>query len=75
MEMKPEEILCDGCGTPSERKISYCSTCEIRVCCIEKGKENCAVCEEYMCAKLEEFSKEAPEAKKSLEQIRERGKT
>lgn len=74
MEMKPEEIICDGCATPSERKTSYCSTCEIRVCCIEKGKENCGSCEEYMCAKLDQFLKQAPEAKEGLEEIRERNK-
>lgn len=69
-EIKPGEIICDGCVGEVGRKASYCSVCEIRACCIERDKENCALCEEYICKKLEEIFKQAPEAKEKLEEIR-----
>jgi len=74
IKIKPEEVVCDGCATPSKQKSSYCAMCEIRLCCIGKGKDNCALCEEYICKKLEKFFKEAPEAKKGLEKIRKKKK-
>jgi len=70
-KIKPEDIVCDGCAAPSSRKASYCNICEIRLCCIGRGYENCAACEEYVCEKLENFFKEAPEAKENLEKIKD----
>lgn len=72
VSVKPEDVVCDGCATPSDKKASYCSMCEIRACCLEKGKENCALCGEYICEKLEKFFKEAPQAKENLEKIKKR---
>jgi len=68
--VKPEGVICDGCTSPSNRKISHCAICEIRTCCVGKGKENCAFCTEYICEKLEKFFKEAPQAKENLEKIK-----
>lgn len=71
-KMKAKDVICDGCKTPKGRKVPYCALCKIRVCAIEKGKVNCAVCEEYICGKLADFFKEAPEAKKNLGKIKKR---
>ena len=65
---KPEDINCDGC-TSKARHIPYCAMCEIRVCGIKKGVENCAFCDEYKCEKLTKFHEMAPEAGKNLEAI------
>jgi len=70
MEIKPEDVICDGCTTPSPKKSSYCNMCEIRTCCIGKELENCAACSEYACEKLVKFFEHAPEAKEGLEKIR-----
>ncbi|MDH5746362.1 MAG: DUF3795 domain-containing protein [Candidatus Bathyarchaeota archaeon] len=71
-EIKSEEINCDGCLTMDGRHIGYCNICEIRKCGMEKDVENCAHCVEYNCEKLAEFFGQAPEAKKTLEEIRQR---
>lgn len=68
-EIKPDDIVCDGC-VGDGRKSSYCSVCEIRACCIEKEKDNCALCQEYICEKLKKFFEQAPQAKENLEEIR-----
>jgi len=71
-EIKPEEINCDGCLNVDERHISYCGTCEIRQCGIEKEVENCAYCIDYKCEKLDKFHEQASKAKKTLEEIRQK---
>ena len=46
----PEEIQCDGCF--SDGKPTQDSTCEVKPCVTERGLENCAGCEDYICEKL-----------------------
>ena len=55
VNVKPEDINCDGCLATTDRLWGYCHTCEIRKCGQEKGVENCAYCDEYPCYKLEKF--------------------
>lgn len=62
MVLRKEEINCDGCLTVGGRQIGYCQVCEIRKCCLEKGLENCARCEE-LCEKLLRFHEFSPEAR------------
>ena len=52
MTIPPEHINCDGCLSEGEH-LGYCSACEIRRCCKEKGLENCAYCDDYVCEELE----------------------
>ena len=70
-EVKPEAINCDGCLTIDGRHINYCSVCEIRKCGMEKGVENCAYCVDYICEKLTAFFENSPEARNTLEEIRQ----
>jgi hypothetical protein len=68
--IKPEHINCDGC-TDEGRKTYYCSDlCGIRRCAREKGLAHCALCDEYICPTLAEFINMSPEARKSLERLR-----
>ena len=71
-EIRPEEINCDGCLTKVGRHINYCSICEIRKCGMEMEVENCAYCIDYKCEKLDKFHDHAPNAKKKLDEIRQR---
>jgi len=68
-DIKPADINCKGCASDSEPIFNYCKVCEIRKCAIEKGIVNCACCDDYACAKLEEVFKIAPDAKKRLDEL------
>ena len=48
----PEKILCDGCMSENPKLIDL--SCPVRPCVIERGLENCAQCDEYICEKLRE---------------------
>ena len=50
--LPPEQILCDGCMAENPRLIDQ--SCRVRPCVIEKGLDNCAQCEQYICEKLAE---------------------
>jgi hypothetical protein len=68
--LKPENINCDGCRTRGGKQIGYCRVCEIRQCCLEKGLEHCAICEQQPCEKLSKFHEFSPEAKASFEALK-----
>lgn len=69
-DINPKDIDCDGCLSEGRRLINYCNVCEIRKCGREKNIKNCAYCDEYPCEKLKEFFKMSPDAKTTLEDIR-----
>jgi len=51
LPLGPEDVLCDGCH--AERVAKFAPECTTRQCGLEKGVANCALCEEYVCEKLE----------------------
>ncbi len=69
LNLPKEEINCDGCLSASGKKIGYCRVCEIRSCCLERGLENCAHCEQP-CEKLVRFHQFSPEARAGLEALK-----
>ena len=71
VELKPEDINCDGCVADSERLLGHTKVCEIRKCGLDKKVKNCAYCDEYVCGKLTDFFKMAPQAKTALDELRE----
>ncbi len=48
--LPPESILCDGCMAENPHLID--SKCPVRPCVIERGLDNCAQCEDYICEKI-----------------------
>ncbi|MGQ9535172.1 MAG: DUF3795 domain-containing protein [bacterium] len=63
IEIKPEEVNCDGCTVPGKH-INYCENfCEIRKCALLKKVDNCTYCEDYPCETINSFLKQVPEAK------------
>jgi hypothetical protein len=72
-ECKPEDVTdCDGCKAESGRLFSGSKNCQIRKCGRQKGVENCAHCNEYVCENLEKFFNTEPDARKRLDEIRSR---
>jgi hypothetical protein len=69
LNFKAEEINCDGCLSSGARLIGYCHTCEVRKCAIKKSIENCSVCDELPCEKLNKFHKFSPDAKASFDSL------
>ena len=46
-----DDVQCDGCS--AVRVAKFVPQCTTRQCGLEKGVENCARCEDYVCDKLE----------------------
>jgi hypothetical protein len=68
-ETRPEDVGdCDGCKAETGR--IFCTGCEIRICAVEKGIENCAYCSDYPCKLLEKLFTTDLDAKKRLDAIR-----
>ena len=70
VELKPEDINCDGCLADSERLFSHTKVCEIRKCGLDRKVANCAHCDEYACEKLTAFFKMVPQARSNLDEVR-----
>jgi hypothetical protein len=71
--LKPEDMDCDGCPTTGRRLATFCATCEVRSCGLQRSVKNCAYCDEYPCVKLTTVWKTITESnpKAVLEEIRE----
>jgi hypothetical protein len=50
--LNPEVICCDGCMSEDPHLID--DGCPVRPCVIEKGLQNCAQCDDYICEKLQD---------------------
>ncbi len=72
-EFKVEDINCDGC-TGTGKLVGYCTICPIRKCAGEKEVKNCAWCDEYPCSGLDTLFKARPDAKKTLDAVKQKSK-
>ena len=70
-DIKPEQINCDGCLSEGGRLFSHCHVCDIRKCGREHAVLNCAYCDGYGCERIVAFIEMAPQAKRTLESIRQ----
>jgi hypothetical protein len=70
IEIKPEDINCDGCIEGTDRIVNHCNVCEVRKCGREKQVVNCVYCDEYICETLDGYFKMAPQMKASLDEVR-----
>jgi len=70
-DIKPEHINCVGCLSKEGPVINHCNVCEIRRCGMEREVLNCAHCSEYACEKLNKFLEMVPDARKTLDEIRQ----
>ena len=63
LNLRPDEINCDGCRSTAGRRLSYCRTCAVRACAMDREVETCAACPDQPCEKLQAFHAFSPEAK------------
>ncbi len=70
LDLKPEDINCEGCKSVRGKLIGFCQVCEIRRCCSEKGLENCTLCDEQPCENLVKFHQFSADAKASFEALK-----
>jgi hypothetical protein len=74
MDIKPEDVHCDGCLQANGSLFSHCRTCGIRACGMEKKVSTCADCADYACEPLKLFHSIAPHAGRMLEKLRTENK-
>ena len=71
VEVKPEDVVCDGCQSAGPRLFSHCLTCDVRACVHGKGYTTCAECADYEgCKIINGFFGFCPEAKPVLDGLR-----
>jgi hypothetical protein len=71
IEVKPEDVVCDGCQSTGPRLFSHCTVCDVRLCAHGKGYSTCAECGEYdECKTINGFFGSCPEAKITLDSLR-----
>ena len=68
-QLTVEEVICDGC-TGGGRLCGHAPHCEVRTCAMERGLQNCAWCADYVCERLQGCFDLAPQARRTLEDIR-----
>jgi hypothetical protein len=67
---KAEDINCVGCLQAEGPHIGHCAVCEIRKCGQARRLKTCALCHNYPCDKISQFTANVPPAKANLEEIR-----
>ncbi len=66
---QPEDINCFGCNSKAGPWYKHCLECEIRLCGLRKGVDNCGICPDYLCDKAKAFLDHVPEAKANCEEV------
>ena len=76
-ETTSKDWVCLGCP-PADQQIlaTYCATCAVRACAVDKGVQNCAVCAEYKtCERIQQFLEgDSEELRQRMGWLRERFK-
>jgi hypothetical protein len=66
VDIKVADVWCDGCLVEG-KKCVHCGECEIRACARNLKVENCGLCDQYACGKLQGFFQMAPAARDVLD--------
>jgi hypothetical protein len=70
--IRPGDVNCDGCMIEGGRTMVFVADCIVRSCAAENGYETCAECADFGCEKLDMPWKMSPDARKVLEELRDR---
>lgn len=70
IDVKPEDIHCMGCK--GDRSMHWSPDCWILQCCIDKkGLAFCSQCDEFPCARLEEWAQGNESYGKALDRLKD----
>jgi len=72
-QVKPEDILCDGCPGSGVRRTTFCAMCPVRACARDRRLAHCGECVDYPCDRLDQHwtrIKARDEAKPVLDRLR-----
>ena len=72
-DVRPEHVLCDGCGAGGRESYHCANLCEIKKCCVSKKYESCIVCADFPCAHESFIIDNVPSAKANLERKKNDG--
>jgi len=53
-QVRPEDLICDGCRTAGKRLAGFCYGCQVRLCGEKRGVQNCGHCDRFPCPTLEQ---------------------
>jgi hypothetical protein len=67
--LKPEHVACDGCKGNGRKSLHCASMCKIRVCCVNKQYDSCAVCADFPCGDLKFVLDSSPEARENMNRL------
>ena len=68
--IKAADINCVGCLATEGVQISHCAECDIRACSQQTHQlDNCGLCDEYSCERIEKFFEFVPSCKEVLDGI------
>ena len=71
-EFMKEGALCEGCRTDPSSGIHWSANCEIKSCCLhEKQLNSCHICAEFVCERLDLWSKENEVYNKALNRLKQ----
>ena len=70
-EIEPAVINCLGCHASDDSVFTHPLRCKMRLCGRGRGLTSCAYCEEYPCDKLEAFFDVVPDARATLDAMRD----
>ena len=71
-EFMQEGALCEGCRTDPSTGKHWSANCELRACCLnEKQLNSCHQCNEFVCKKLDNWSKENKVYTKALNRLKQ----
>ena len=70
VEIKPGDVVCDGCRMDGRRSAHCEHGCEIRRCCLGRGCATCIECGDFPCQHAAFVLEHAPGVRDNLEKMR-----
>ncbi len=70
VDVKAEDVVCDGCRMDGRRSAHCGHGCEIRRCCLDRGFGTCIECADFPCENEAFVLDHAPGVRENLEKMK-----